>query len=436
MTKPSRSIAVVAASCAAFLLVTLFFIQVRFIAGTLNLLPLPHATAEAAENPLANSGNGSTVQAEYCSEAIAANNFGNPTGRTSTSLTLNDAWFDANPHSYNHALATSCAVLSAVCNSESRFYSSDGAEYPYAERALGALGFSHVRTESYALRSTVVDQVGALMNGTHNSAAYTFASKPLNAANADTLVFVGVRGTYGAEWVSNFSFLDPSGEDVDHAGYRTAEQEVVTALQAYLRDIGANPAHTRILITGHSRGGAIANLLAAELIDRADTPLALAPADGVYAYTFAAPGSTRADARDATAYKGIFNVVNPADLVPQLPLAAWGYGRYGTTVELPSATDERFAGSFATMQQVYLENTGRLDTCSTDTLASLDSFEERAAQSLPTADSFLCPLGIVAAAGELAQIDWNQALVAHYPDTYIAWMQALDPAALSFVYTV
>ena len=121
------------------------------------------------------------------------------------------------------------------------------------------------------------------MNGTHNSAAYTFAQKPLDAANADTLVFVGVRGTYGAEWVSNFSFLDPSGEDIDHAGYLTAEQEVLTALQAYLSDIGANPAHTRILITGHSRGGAIANLLAAELVDRSSTSLALAPADGVYA---------------------------------------------------------------------------------------------------------------------------------------------------------
>ena len=61
-------------------------------------------------------------------------------------------------------------MLAAVCNSESRFYSTpDGS--PFAEGALGALGFSDVHTGSYALRSRVLDELGALLTGQHAVAA-------------------------------------------------------------------------------------------------------------------------------------------------------------------------------------------------------------------------------------------------------------------------
>ena len=38
---------------------------------------------------------------------------------TSTQMTFDDAWLRADSHTYNHDLATACAVLSAVVNSES-----------------------------------------------------------------------------------------------------------------------------------------------------------------------------------------------------------------------------------------------------------------------------------------------------------------------------
>ena len=60
--------------------------------------------------------------------------------------------------------------------------------------------------------------------------------------------------------------------------------------------------------------------------------------------------------------------MNPSDLVPQLPLPAWGYGRYGTTVELPGYASTRFASSLALMQQAYQANTGLLDSYSPDAL--------------------------------------------------------------------
>ncbi len=431
MTKPARPIATVAASLTAIAIVGLFAVQMRYVATSMDLVSVPQAQAAALQSAPASPATDAdgTVVVEYCSEAVAARDPGNPAGRTSTRLAFDDAWFSTDAGSYNHDLATTCAVLSAVCNSESRFYSSDGAEDPYAEHALASLGFQHVRTESYALRSTVIDQVAALVNGTHGTSAYTLAAKRL--PSGDTLAFVGVRGTYGAEWLSNFSIFDAHGRP-DHEGYRIAEREVADALASYLREIGADPSRTRVLATGHSRGGAIANLLAAEIADRANGPDALARADGVYAYTFAAPGTTRSKAHDAAAYRGIFNIVNPSDIVPQLPLSSWGYGRYGTTVALPGVGDPRFEAALAAMRQAYERNTGHADYCGPDALASLAAFGSKAAKLLPTPDSLLNPAGAFSALQQLAAIDAGSALLAHYPDTYIAWMQAVDESALSF----
>ena len=474
MPSPARTFAtIVAASLASFVFVGLFAIQARTVAATMGVLPVPNAS-QALADAMDDVSYGRSpnkdglIAATYCSEPVAACNPQNPSGRTSTSLALDDAWFSQDASQYNHDLATSCAVLSAVCNSESRFYSSNGTEAPYAELTLGALGFGHIRTESYALRSTILDQLAALINGSHDVAAYTFASKSLPAAsfpdasspasanspdtaspNAsassanqalapnshfanNTLVFVGIRGSYGAEWISNFDFLDAAQNNGDHRGFKAAEQEVVDALGHYLAEIGADPARTRILITGHSRGGAIGGLLAADLIERAKSPSTFVHANSVYAYTFAAPCSTKAPQRKSNAYASIFNIVNPSDLVPQLPLSIWGYGRYGTTVELPRATSANFDTSLATMQQAYEVNTGLASTYNDDALAALDSFDDRASCTLPTVESLLNPIGALTAAQVLFGIDLELAMASHYPDTYIAWMQAINADALVF----
>lgn len=433
-------LAVFETAITALALVGLFVVQVQFIGAATGfpaLRSVPEASALAL--PAAQDG---PIEAEYCSEAVAAHDPDNPAGRTSTRLELEDAWFDGSSQRYRHGIATGCAVLSAVCNSESHFYGGGNDGVPYAERALGSLGFTHVRTDSYALRSAVLDQMAALVNGSHDVAAYTFASKRIAAggttrseagAEADTLVFVGIRGSYGAEWLSNFNLPDAESSGADHRGFKTAEQEVEASLERYLAEIGADPARTRIVVTGHSRGGAIANLLAADLIDRASGPDALAPVDRIFAYTFAAPCSTQANDRNGEAYAGIFNVVNPSDLVPQLPLSAWGYGRYGTTVELPGLDDARFASSLALMQQAYQANTGTLSAYDAESLARLDSFDAQAAQSLPTLESLLNPAGLASAVQALLGVDLGLAMTSHYPDTYIAWMQTLDGSALTFV---
>ena len=406
-----------------FALASLFAVELRYAAALSGLASVPQA--EAAEGPGQDRSSQTVrsyaVEVEYCSEAVAASGTGNSSGRTSTTLAFDDAWLLAgDPTQYNHGLATACAVIAAVCNSESQFYGGiEGAE-PYAEQALAQIGFTDVRTDSYRLRSSVLDQVGALVYGSHDVVAYTFASKRVDG---ETIVLVGIRGSYGCEWVSNFKLF---GED-GHAGFEAAEAEVADMLARYLDELGADPAHTRILITGHSRGGAVANLLAADLDERAGGEGALVSAKGIFAYTFAAPNTTRESDRSQARYGNVFNVANPADIVPDLPLSQWGYGRYGVTVELPRADGEGFEAQYAAMTDAYAANTTCAYPADADALAALERFGDAADQVL-SLEALADPWGAVLSAGTLAGIDYTQAPTAHYPDSYIAWMQSLTAA--------
>lgn len=407
----------------------------RYNAALVGLLPVPQANAYeyGEESPQPQASGTFTVSVDYCSEVVAASDLKNPSGLTSTTLTFDDAWLRGDSHAYNHGLATACAVLSAVCNSESQFYGSVDGAVPYAEKALSSIGFTNVRTESYALRSHPLDQIGAFFAGSHDVAAYAFASKTLEGAGSspdETLIFVGIRGSYGIEWLSNFNLFDAAGGS-DHRGFKLAETEIAESLARYAGDIGADPAHTRVLVTGHSRGGSVANLLAADLDSWSDTDRALAQPNGVYAYTFAAPGSTQAAERDADAYGNIFNIANPSDIVPKLPLFTWGYGHYGTTIELPDAADADFAQDYGAMQVAFKSNTGYENPCRGEDLGELDAFDAKAAESVPPLEDMLSLEGITGIVQMLTGIDYSKALAAHYPDTYIAWMQTVDPRGLS-----
>lgn len=330
----------------------------------------------------------------YVSEIMTASG---EDGVVDAQVFFDDMWFFADPAIYNNELAATCAALCAACNSQS-LHAAHG-QCAFAEEALLKLGFSAVDTRSYDTRSTVIDELANIVSGQTDVVAYTFASKELankRGESVGSVVFVGVRGTYGSEWLSNFNFDIGGSSAGNHRGFEVAADEVYAELARYVCERGFDSSDTRVLICGHSRGGAVANLLAARLADEAqsarlsdgvgaagvakaagaaraedaaraaDTARAanLAGAAGaadamatgmlgakaevraggwtvepahLFVYTFAAPNNTRDAARGSELYRGIFNVVSPDDVVPLLPLAAWGYGIYGTTVELPEA---------------------------------------------------------------------------------------------------
>ncbi len=443
---------VAALICAPLLL--LFSLQVRYTAAVAGLLPVPQAhTYTWADGAPVAIGSSGTITVSYCSEVVAFNDPKNPAGLTSTSLEWDDAWFMSNSHNYNHDIATASAVLSAVSNSESQFYGSVEGAAPYAEQALGQLGFSAIQTESYALRSHTLDQIGALFAGSHDVAAYTLASKPLvDAAGKPqgTLVFVGIRGSYGIEWLSNLKIVNFTEDTPDHLGFKTAEREVMEALSRYVEAVGIDASTAKFLITGHSRGGSIANLLAAELcrqegqseqnrsgeqaeFDGLSKELPSLVSDkNVFTYTFAAPGTTLSLEQGDKPYSNIFNIVNPTDIVPQLPLAAWGYGRYGTLVSLPDVRDDEYLSSYTAMQAAFSSNTGFTNPLNAAAQDNLDSFGAHAGNTFPSALALMTPMGMLSVGQSLMNIDYGMALASHYPDTYIAWMQSIDSSELTF----
>ena len=207
-------------------------------------------------------------------------------------------------------------------------------------------------------------------------------------------------------------------------------------LADYLDDQGLlqTPERVKFLITGHSRGASVANLLARDLLRVPVAGESPAQPRDVFAYTFAASPTTRSDAATNEEYRGIFNIVNPTDVVPKVPLATWGYRCYGTEVLLPGLESPGYDDAYGAMQVRRAANSGAFctvpyqagDVCPAQVCA--DELAER----IPTLED----LGSFDSAVQVVRTalghDLSRILVSHYPDTYIAWMQTVNEESLEF----
>lgn len=141
-------------------------------------------------------------------------------------------------------------------------------------------------------------------------------------------LLISIRGTNGGEWFSNFDFCSSHNENALFAeNFLFAAQDAFQTLKPYIDA----EAPSVILICGHSRGAACANLLGM-LVDEYLGP------EKVYVYTFATPGTIRKTLQQdpgTSEYSNIFNYLNPCDMVPQLPLPGWDFVRVGTDILLP-----------------------------------------------------------------------------------------------------
>ena len=348
--------------------------------------------------------------------------------RVTSEVAWDDDWFFEDATVYNPELAHTCAVLSAVANAESSYYQQGSTAPAYAEHAFAELGFDEVCTASYRYRSEVLDEVLGVLDGT-DVVAYTLATKRVRSSETGAekeLCVVAVRGSYGSEWLSNIKIESAEG-DPDHLGFTLAAEEIVADLEERAAQLDPGVDRT-YLFCGHSRGGAVANLLASY----ADTVSALATADDVRAYTFATPNCTSsADAREA-AYDNIFNVLNPADLVPQLPLESWDYKRYGRDVWLPGEGDASFSALEGAMGDSYLKTMGTESPVEPGDRAVVERFAERIGERAGSFDELVSPAGLVELVGAVAQVDVVHLLANHYPNTYVAWLDVAGAEDLTF----
>lgn len=142
--------------------------------------------------------------------------------------------------------------------------------------------------------------------------AYAIAKKTLPSGK--NLVLVTVRGSSSSlDWLSNFAIGNSVAGCFWHAGFESAVNEVYSDLS---RIVANDFTNTTFVVTGHSRGAAVANLLEVKLFD------AKVPTQNVYGYNFACP-DVAAGLPTGWNWLGehnnIFNIGNAPDPVSVVP---------------------------------------------------------------------------------------------------------------------
>ena len=167
-----------------------------------------------------------------------------------------------------------------------------------------------------------------------NNCSYTFASRQIYyKGEKKNQILIDIRGTDGVEWEGNMKLTGTVYSDKykdTHYSFNIAKNLVLIDLEVYmgrLRLQGIKTDDSVIWVTGHSRGGAVANLLAAELTNMSSTRSNIGD---VFGYTFATANATTL--YNNKSYGNIFNHCFLDDFVPSVPLASWGYGNYGRTL--------------------------------------------------------------------------------------------------------
>lgn len=198
---------------------------------------------------------------------------------------------------------------------------------------------------------------GITLTSTSDKAAYSMASKNITiSGETKKIVVLVVRGQgYGGEWVSNFNV----GSDATYSqGFKKPADDIISKLKSY---ISAYKSDDVVLwITGYSRGAAIANLVAASMVDYS-AKCSYLDADRIFAYTFATPNPAHREKANTgnPKYNNIFNIVNPADPVPQVLLSSWGYSKFGITKTIMS-------GAPTAVKKYYKNTTGHTYSISQD----------------------------------------------------------------------
>lgn len=243
--------------------------------------------------------------------------------------TWDDAWLEGEDsgYAYNHGLArVAGAIMSTVYLQ------------PHGKLTglLSALGCSSETVRDY--------HYAAMEPEFPHKSGYTFAWRRME--NGEPLVIVAIRGTNGRqEWLSNLDIADATGKKQRyHEGFERSAMLVLHDLALYLREQGLDIGQAHFLITGHSRGAAVANLVGA-FLDRGEWDYLTeergrANPGHLAVYAFASPNScTDMAERKAGLYRNIYNIVNPEDAIPELPFrgGSWDYGSFGLEFRLPSA---------------------------------------------------------------------------------------------------
>jgi len=218
-----------------------------------------------------------------------------------------------NSTEYNHPLATWASRLSYCAY---QLKKGEGSWWLSLDEKFGADATIITLLEDSGFEE---ENIQSYNTGRNDATQHIIAHRDIAAAGgARPLIVVTIRGsaTFLGDWVVNiFTAL---GWKPDFA---TQKGVVLENLDAYLGDHGMKDKEPIFLITGHSHGAAVGNLLAAHLNDTMGC-------ENIYAYTFATPNVQDGGKEP---FGNIFNIMNRNDVVTWLPNSTFG-GRENTWI--------------------------------------------------------------------------------------------------------
>jgi len=267
----------------------------------------------------------------FCLSSASALGLSTQEVDTKMNFTYKDSYFYQPSTTYNHNLAImslklelSSYTTANACKKNNKGFEYDDNGFGEACKNIDALynyiGFSPIKYFNYDKK--LYDE--------SDKVAFSLAEKRITINGKETIILaIVVRGGgYGGEWVSNGNV----GNGENHTGFLTAANQVIDEAKKIIDDY-ASDSIVKLWITGFNRGAATANLVAAKMNEYASGKTNLIKED-IYAYTFATPLNTKDIKAQSNQYNNIFNIINPVDLVPNVPFASWDFDRYGISLAL------------------------------------------------------------------------------------------------------
>lgn len=170
-----------------------------------------------------------------------------------------------------------------------------------------------------------------------NDVAFSIISRDREDA-IDMIVII--RGTYFDEWKGNLQITgdEYKAQSNEHENFNIAKDTIKQDITEYYNNLHKNKPSSNInlIITGHSRGAAVANLYARDAINKQQgyEDSNIPDFSNITAYTFACPNVAHYNS-EMENYKGIYNFCFTEDLVSTVPLTnptlGWDYWKYGKT---------------------------------------------------------------------------------------------------------
>ena len=173
----------------------------------------------------------------------------------------------------------------------------------------------------------------------------SFSSIGVGAAKKEiddfTVIALGIRsGGYYKEWGNNVWLGDGTKSDYMHEGWYNAANKAINFLDEYITKY-VTTSKIKLWVTGFSRGGATANIIAGLLDNKIDKGENIFKSDvtlnhdDLYAYTFEAPQGANVNSKNIKSpkdaiYNNIWNIINPNDVVTKVAMSQYGFTRFGT----------------------------------------------------------------------------------------------------------